>query len=190
MYFVAYLVVVFHSHLHLSSFNINTNIHMKGEWRQSKVCEKGRSGIYFLQNECFYCVPPYFGLAYCVPPCFGLAYCVPFNNKTTIFGNFIYIKKIKWQYVACTCTITFAKVKFGVCLLDVLVFDIPKSMFMLLNAEMTLQKARAYRARENVRVYLTLYVTFLMKIEIKKNIWIYKNVVHNFFVDHKVQYSI
>jgi len=63
-----------------------------------------------------YCVPPYFGLAYCVSPCFGLAYCVPFNNnnKTTIFGNFIYIQKIKWQYVACTCTIILANVKFGV----------------------------------------------------------------------------
>ena len=95
-----------------------------------------------------YCVPPYFGLAYCVPPCFGLAYCVPFNNKTTIFGNFIYIKKIKWQYVACTCTIILANVKFGVCLLDFLVFDIPKSMFMLINAEMTpKRRERSERAK-------------------------------------------
>jgi len=31
MYFRAYLVVGFHSHIHLSSFNINTNIHIKGE---------------------------------------------------------------------------------------------------------------------------------------------------------------
>jgi len=61
-----------------------------------------------------YCVPPYFGLAYCVSPCFGLAYCVPLNNKTTIFGNFIYIEKIKWQYAACTCTIIRANAKFGV----------------------------------------------------------------------------
>ena len=61
-----------------------------------------------------YCVPPYFGLAYCVSQCFGLAYCVPFNNKTTIFGNFIYIEKIKWQYAACTCTIILENVKFGV----------------------------------------------------------------------------
>jgi len=38
-------------------------------------------------------------------------------------------------------------------------------MFMLLNAEMTLQKARAYRARENVRVYLTLYVTFAVVLD-------------------------
>jgi len=60
------------------------------------------------------CVLPYFGLAYCVSPCFGLAYCVPFNNKTTVFGNFIYIEKIKWQFAACTCTIILAKVKFGV----------------------------------------------------------------------------
>ena len=60
-----------------------------------------------------YCVPHYFCLVYCVQPCFGLAYCVSFNNKTIIFGNFIYKKKIKWQYVACTCTIIFANVKFG-----------------------------------------------------------------------------
>ena len=29
MYFVAYVVVSFHSHLHLFSFNINTNIHVQ-----------------------------------------------------------------------------------------------------------------------------------------------------------------
>jgi len=39
-------------------------------------------------------------VAYCVPPFFGLAYCVPFNNKTTILGVSIYIKKTKLQYVA------------------------------------------------------------------------------------------
>ena len=135
---------------------------MKGESKTApSLCKRG-GGIYFFNKKLllfwhllqytwfgilnlvkiihvpqsiFMRVTPCFGLAYCVPPCFGLAYCVPFNNKTTIFGNFIYIKKIKWQYVTCTCTIILANVKFGVfCLLDFLFFDIPKSMFMLINA--------------------------------------------------------
>jgi len=152
MYFVAYLVVGFHSHLHLSSFNINTNIHMKGEYKAvPSLYKRGKAFIFCKMNvlnkkllffwllsqytwseilnkdnymyhnpfpwgwhPLAYCLPPYFCLVYCVPPCFGLAHCVPFNNKTTIFGNFIYIKKIKWQYVACTCTIILANVKFGV----------------------------------------------------------------------------
>jgi len=42
-------------------------------------------------------------VAYCVPPFFGLACCVPSNNKTTILGVSIYIKKTKLQYVAWTC---------------------------------------------------------------------------------------
>jgi len=42
MYFVAYLVVGFHSHLHLSSFNINTIIHMKGECKSDpSLCKRG-----------------------------------------------------------------------------------------------------------------------------------------------------
>ena len=53
MYFLAYLVGGFHSHLHISSFNINTNIPMKGaSARQSQVCVKGK-GHLFLQNKCF-----------------------------------------------------------------------------------------------------------------------------------------
>ena len=60
------------------------------------------------------CVPPYVCVAYCVSLCFCLAYCLPFYNNSTIFGNFFDIKKIKWQYVACTCTIILANVNFGV----------------------------------------------------------------------------
>ena len=56
-----------------------------------------------------YCVPLYFGIAYCVPAFFGLAYCVPFNKKKTILGVSIYIKKIKLQYVVCTCTVILKK---------------------------------------------------------------------------------
>jgi len=41
MYFVAYLVVGFHSHLHLSSFNININIHIKGEYKAVPSLYKG-----------------------------------------------------------------------------------------------------------------------------------------------------
>jgi len=90
-----------------------------------------------------YCVPPYFGLAYCVPPCFGLAYCVPFNNNTTIFDNFIYIKKIKWLCCVIMYNHSCKRYIWCVCLLYFLFFYIPKSMFMLINAEMTPQKARA-----------------------------------------------
>jgi len=50
MYFVVYLVV--HSHLHISSFNIYTIIHMKEECKADpSLCKRG--GRYFLQNECF-----------------------------------------------------------------------------------------------------------------------------------------
>jgi len=76
-------------------------------------------------------------LAYCVPPYFGLAYCVPFINKTTIFGNFIYIKKIKWQYVACTCTIILANIKFGLFGCKISYSLSPNQFFMLINAGMT-----------------------------------------------------
>ena len=47
MYFLAFLVGGFLSHLHLSSFNINTNIYMKGECKTvPSLCKSGR-GIYF-----------------------------------------------------------------------------------------------------------------------------------------------
>jgi len=153
MYFVACLVLGFHSHLHLSSFNKNTNIHMKGECKTVPSLCRGEGHIvlqkYVLNKKLFFWLllqytwsgilnlikiihvpqsitmrvtPPCVlraalfrhCVAYCVSPCFGLAYCVPFNNKTTIFGNFIYIEKIKWQYAACTFTIILANVKFGV----------------------------------------------------------------------------
>ena len=114
-----------------------------------------------------YCVPHYFCLVYCVQPCFGLAYCVSFNNKTIIFGNFIYKKKIKWQYVACTCTIIHANVNFGVCCsLD---FDIPKSMFMLINAEMTPKMRERSERAKLLEVFLLCMwrlLWFLIKIEI------------------------
>jgi len=58
--------------------------------------------------------------AYCAPPYFGLAYCVPFYNKHNHFGVSIYIKKIKWQYIACTCTIILANVAYCVPTLCVL----------------------------------------------------------------------
>ena len=117
-----------------------------------------------------YCVLPFFCLVYCVPPCFDLAYCVPCNNKTTIFGNFIYIKKIKWQYVACTCTIILANVNFGAFACTIfLVFDIPKSMFMLINAGND-PKKRERSQRTKVLDFLFLLcmwrlLWFLMKIK-------------------------
>ena len=53
MYFLAYLVCGFYSHLHLSSFNINTNIHMKGECKTKSVL-KGRGAFIFLTKSCCY----------------------------------------------------------------------------------------------------------------------------------------
>jgi len=53
MYFVAYLFVDFHSHLLLSYFNINTNIHMKGECKTDPSLYKRGGGIYVLQDKCF-----------------------------------------------------------------------------------------------------------------------------------------
>ena len=61
-----------------------------------------------------YCVPPYFDLAYGVLQFFGLAYCILFNNKITILGVSIFIKKIKLQYVACTCTVILDNISFDV----------------------------------------------------------------------------
>ena len=52
----------------------------------------------------------------------------------------------------------------GVCLLDFLVFDIPISMFMLINAEMTL-KRRERSERANILDNLTLYVTFAVVLD-------------------------
>ena len=40
------------------------------------------------------------------------AYRLIIITKTTIFGNFIYIKKIKWQYVAQTLNLVFLLVRF------------------------------------------------------------------------------
>jgi len=127
MFFVAYLVVGFHSHIHLSSFNINTNIFYN--------ILDGVGGIYVLQNKCFKqnvvvfltfftiyliwnpkpdkdytCTTIHYHegdtplrtacrhisalrTAYCHVLASRTAY--RFNNKTTIFGNLIYIKKIK-----------------------------------------------------------------------------------------------
>jgi len=55
MYFVAYLVVGFHSHLHLSPFNINSNIHMKGECKtDTSLCKRGGGHL------CFACFSDFF----------------------------------------------------------------------------------------------------------------------------------
>jgi len=50
MYFIAYLVVGFQTHLHLSSFNINTNNYMKGECKTvPSLCKRGGQAFIFLQ---------------------------------------------------------------------------------------------------------------------------------------------
>jgi len=162
MYFVVYLVVGFHSHLPLTSFNINTNIHMKVECMAvSSLCKRGGRlfakwmfltmvvvfltfvTIYFIWNpkpdKDNTCTTIHFHegdiplRAACRPIS---ALCTAYRHvlamrtayhlttKQPFFGNFIYKKKIKWQYVACTRTIILANVNFGVFLLDFLVFDI------------------------------------------------------------------
>jgi len=55
IYFVAYLVVGFHSHLHISSFKINTNSRMKGECKAVPSMCKRRGGIYFLTESSDFC---------------------------------------------------------------------------------------------------------------------------------------
>jgi len=100
-----------------------------------------------------YCVPPYFYLVYCVPPCFGLAYCVSFNNKTTIFGNFIYIKKVKWQYVACICTIILANV--NLCVFACYIFD-----FRYPQINVYVNKCSKWPPKGASVVFFTWYVTF------------------------------
>jgi len=79
---------------------------------------------------------------------FGLEYCVPFNNKTSIFSVSIYIKKI-FKTLCCIqmYNISWKRKLWCVCLLDFLVFYLPKSMFML----------KMLRIKYN---YLTLYVMF------------------------------
>jgi len=157
MYFIAYLVGEFYSHLHLSFLNINTNIHMKGECTTvpSLFCKINVLNIFFLLLLQYSWsgilnlikiihVPQSITMRVTHPcvMCFGLAYCVPFKKKHNHFGNFICIKKIKWQYVACTCTIILANVQFGVCLLDFLVFDIPKTNVYVYKCWTDAQKAR------------------------------------------------
>jgi len=61
-----------------------------------------------------YSVSPYFGLAYCVPPFLASCTAYRLTTETTIFGVFIYTKWIKWQNVACTCTLFLKNVSFDV----------------------------------------------------------------------------
>jgi len=88
-----------------------------------------------------YCVPLYFGIAYCVPPFFASRTAYRLTTKTTILGVYIYIKKLKLQYVVCTCTVILENISFWcVYLLNFLDFDLRKSMFKFINAEMTPKK--------------------------------------------------
>jgi len=80
-----------------------------------------------------------------------------------------------------------------VCLLDLLVFDIPKSMIMLINAEMTPKRLERSERAKILEFFFLLcmwrLLWFLIKIEIVNKSFKYK-VVHNFCVDHKVQNTI
>ena len=78
MYFLAYLVGGFHSHLHLSSFNINIIIHMKRECKTvPSLCKKGE-GIYFCKLNVQAMLPGGF-----------LFY--PFKQKVVVFLTFVTI---------------------------------------------------------------------------------------------------
>jgi len=207
MYFLAYLLVGFHSHLHLSSFNINTYIYMKGECKTvPSLCKRG-GGIYFCKinvsnkkllffwlllqytwsgilnliniihvpqsitmmvtSPCVMCAALFRPCVLCTAMFWPrvLRTVLKQNNH---FGNFIYIKKIKWQYVACTCTIILPHVIFGVCLLDFLVFNIPEIL-------------------ELFDFVCHVCCGSWWKLKILIIILIYKEVLHNIFVD---QYSI
>jgi len=138
MYFVVYLVVGFHSHLHLSSFNINTNIHMKGEYKADPSLYKmGKAFIFCKMNVLnkkllfFWLLSQYTwsGILNKDNTCTTIHFhegdtplrtaCRPISvlctayrhvlasrtayrltTRQLFFGNFIYIKKIKWTFVA------------------------------------------------------------------------------------------
>ena len=90
-------------------------------------------------------------------------------TKTTILGVSIYIKKLKLQYGVCTCTVILKNISFWcVCLLNFLDYDLRKSMFTFINAEMTPKKRKwSERAIFFRVIQMTLYimcVVFLMKI--------------------------
>ena len=67
-------------------------------------------------------VTPPSPLAYCVPLYFGIAYrhflasrtAYRLTTKTTNLGVSIYIKKLKLQYVVCTCTVILENISFDV----------------------------------------------------------------------------
>jgi len=168
MYFLAYLVGGFHSHLHLSSFNINTNIYMKGECKTVPILCKRGGGHLFLQNKCFkqnvVVVVFTFVTIYLIwnpkpdedNTCTTIHYhksdtplrnvCCPISALSTAYCHVLasstaYRLKTKqpfWEFhlhkedkmTVCMlhahvhCTIILANVKFGVCLLDFLVFNI------------------------------------------------------------------
>ena len=86
------------------------------------------------------------------------------TTKQPFFGVSIKIKKIKWQSGVCTCRIILANVSFVV--FDFLVFDLPKSMFKFINAELTLKSACEARARKNNVIWLCMLrlFCFLMKM--------------------------
>jgi len=50
-------------------------------------------------------------------------------------------------------------------MLDFLVFDIPKSMFMFINAEMIPKKGASVASARKFYSYLTLYVTFAVVLD-------------------------
>ena len=87
-----------------------------------------------------YCVPLYFGIAYCVPPFFGLAYCVPFCNKNNYFGRFHLHKEDKFTVCCMHMYSNYWKHNLLMCLLVFLDFDLPKSMFKFINADITQKK--------------------------------------------------
>jgi len=49
--------------------------------------------------------------------------------------------------------------------LDFLVLDIPKSMFMLISAEMTLKRRERSERAKIVKFFFTLYVTFAVVLD-------------------------
>ena len=104
---------------------------------------------------------------------------VPFNNKTTNFGNSIYIMKIKWQYSVCTCK-SFLQTLNLVCLLVRTIFRYAQ-INVYVNKCWTDPKRR--KRSELFDFVCHVCCDSWWKLKCLIIISIYKERVHNFFVD-------
>ena len=96
---------------------------------------------------------------------------MPFNKKKTHFGRSICIKKIKLQYIAHTCRIIHENISFDVfAYKDFIDFDLPKSMFEFINAEITQNKRERSERAKNSSIFICFcmsrVLSFLIKLDL------------------------